>query len=115
MHADHAGVERDVLTQVEAVGDVFEVAEDLRLSGELLTPLPFLLQILVERVRVVDTLDVAAGTGVPVPEPGAAHVRAGLEHPRRQLHRVAQLAQRVEAGESGTHDDDIDVGGRKGL
>ena len=39
------GVELDVAAQIEAVGDVVEVAQDLRLGGDTLGPVPFLLQL----------------------------------------------------------------------
>ncbi len=114
MHTDHPRAERDRLPQVEAVGHMVQVAEDLRLPGELLAPLPFLLQVLVERVRVVDRLDVAAGAGIAVPVPGATHIVAGLEDPHGHVHPVAQSVQRVQAGETGSYDDDVGVGGDGG-
>ena len=85
----HAGLELDVAAEVEAVGDVVEVAQDLRLLGVLAAPLPLLHQVLVERVAVDVRLGVAAGARVAVPVPGAADVVAGFEHPR-QAHLVAQ-------------------------
>ena len=49
-HRVHPGVEQDVLAQVEPVGNVVQVAQDLGLAGEALAPLPVLLQFLGERV-----------------------------------------------------------------
>jgi hypothetical protein len=62
----------DLSTQVVAIGDVIGVAEDLRLAGVALGPVPFLLQLVVEGVGVLHALDVAAGAGIAVPVPGAA-------------------------------------------
>ena len=79
-----AGVELDVGAQVEAVGDVVGVFQDLRLGGEALGPLPLLLQLVRERVRILHALDVAARAGIAVPVPGAADAGALLEHAHRK-------------------------------
>ena len=76
----HLRLELDVLAEVEAVGDVVGVGEDLGLRGVALGPLPLLLEVLVEAVGVLHALDVAARAGVAVPVPGAADAVAGLEH-----------------------------------
>jgi hypothetical protein len=75
------GLELDVAAQVETVGDVVGVAQDLGLGGVTLRPLPFLLQFGRELVGILDAFDVAARAGIAVPVPGAAEVLAGLEHP----------------------------------
>ena len=77
-------VELDVAAQVEAVGDVVDVAQDLRLGGVALGPVPLLLELVGERVRVVQALDVAARARVAVPVPGAADAVAGLVDARRE-------------------------------
>ena len=71
----------DVAPQVEAVGDVLDVAQDLGLGRVALGPLPLLLELLGELVRVLHALDVAARARVAVPVPGAADVAARLERP----------------------------------
>ena len=76
----HPGLELDVATQVEAIRHVVGVAKDLRLTSVALAPLPLLLQLLVEAIRVLHALDVAAGPGVAVPVPGAADPGSRLEH-----------------------------------
>ena len=76
-----AGVELDVAAQVEAIGDVVDVVQDLRLGGVALGPLPFLLQLVGEGVGILQALDVAARAGIAVPEPGAADARI---RPRRR-------------------------------
>ena len=75
-HGGDAGPEADVAAQVVAVGDVVEVALDLGLGGEVLGPLPLLLELGVEAERVLEARDVAAGARVAVPVPGAADARA---------------------------------------
>ena len=102
------GGELDVAPQVEPVGDVVGVAEDLRLGGVLLGPLPLLLEVLVEAVGVLHALDVAAGARVAVPVPGAADAVAGLEHLHGEALRPG-LVEHVEAREPGSDHDDVDL------
>ena len=73
---DDLGVEPVVTPQIEPVRHMVQIRQDLGLRGEPLRPRPVALQVLVERVGVVDTFDVAARTGIAVPVPGAAHARA---------------------------------------
>ena len=107
-HGGDAGLEADVAAQVVAVGDVVEVALDLGLGGEVLAPLPLLLELRVEPERVLEARDVAARAGVAVPVPGAAHARRPLEHHHAEA-ALAQHLQGVEAGHAGPHDDDVRV------
>ena len=58
-----AGGELDVPAQVETVGDVVKVAQDLWLGRVALGPRPLLLQLLGELVGVLHALDVAARAG----------------------------------------------------
>ena len=102
-----ARAQLDVAAQVEAVRDVIEVAQDLRLGRIALAPLPLLLELLRERVRVVHRLDVAAGAGVAVPVPRAADRVALLEDAHAEA-EAAQTVQRVQAGEAGADDDRVD-------
>ncbi len=106
--ADDSRLERDVAAQVEPVGDVLRVPQDLRLRGIALGPLPFLLQGVVEAVRVLHALRVAACARVPVPVPRATHVRAGLEHRHPQL-EPPRPVQHVHPGKPGPHDHHINI------
>jgi hypothetical protein len=90
------------------IGDVFEVAQDLFLGRESLTPRPFLLEILVERVGVVDALDIAARPGIPVVEPGPAESRGALEAAHAHT-ACAEPVHGVETGDPGSDDDHIDL------
>ena len=106
----HAGLEGDQRPQVEAVGDVVGVAQDLRLGGVLLAPAPLLLQLVGEGVGVVQARHVAARARIAVPVPGAADAVAGLE----ALHRdaeLAQLVQHVHAAEPGPDHHRVDLAG----
>ena len=76
-----AGVELDVRPQVEAVGDMVGVFQNLRLRRVALAPVPFLLQFFGERIGILHALDVAARAGIAVPVPGAADARALLDRP----------------------------------
>ena len=102
------GLELDVAAQVEAVGDVIGVAQDLGLGGVALGPLPFLLQLGRELVGILDALDVAARAGIAVPVPGAADALAGLEHPDPEALQ-AQPVQHVQAAEAGADDHCIEI------
>ena len=103
-----ARVELDVGTQVEAVGDVVGVFQDFRLRGKALGPLPLLLQLVRERVRILHALDVAACAGIAVPVPGAADARTLLEGAGREA-EAAQAMQQVHAGETCADDDHVEA------
>ena len=55
------GVERDAAPKVEAVGDVVQVGQDLRLPRVALVPVPLVVKLAVERVAVRRDLGVASG------------------------------------------------------
>src|SRR5204862_106975 len=74
-----ASVELDVVAQVEAIRDVVRVLEDLGLRCVALGPIPLLLELVGELVRVLHALDVAARARVAVPVPGAADATARLD------------------------------------
>ena len=109
---DDALAELDVGLEVEALGAVLEVAQDLVLLRIALGPFPFLQQVLVERVTVDVAVGVAACAGIAIPVPGAADAVAGLEHGDVQVELVAKRMQHVHAGEAGADDDGIEVGFR---
>ncbi len=105
---DHFGVEAVVPPQVVPVGDMVEIREDLGLRREPLRPRPLVLQVFVERVGVVDTFDVAARTGIPVPVPGAADARRRLDSQHRQALRQTAV-HRIQPGEPGTDHNHVRV------
>ena len=90
------------------VGDELGVAEDLGLGGVALGPGPFLLEVGVPAVGIVDREDVAAGTRIPVPVPGATDVVSGLEHDGAEP-GAPHPHQLVHPGEPGPHDHHVDV------
>ncbi|KIU01384.1 hypothetical protein QU38_01910, partial [Staphylococcus aureus] len=96
----HLGAEPDIATQVVAVGNEAEIAQDLRLGGVFLRPGPRSIELGIEGVAVVDGLDVAARAWIPVPVPGAADVAAFFKRHRREA-RLAQAVQQIETGETG--------------
>ena len=102
------GSQIDIAAEVEPVRHVVQVPQDLRPGRIPLAPIPFLLEFLRERVRVVQRLDVAAHAWVPVPVPGAADPIALLEHPHVQAH-AAEAVQRVQPGEAGADHDRVEV------
>ena len=104
----HAGVEADVTLEVEAVGDVVEVAQDLRRPGIALRPFPLARQLFGERVTVGVAFRIASRTGVAVPVPGAADPRARLQHLDRKTQTVAQAEQLIETGKTGADDQRVE-------
>ena len=97
----------DVPAQVEAVGDVIGVVENLRLRRVFLRPVPLLVEFFRERERILHALDVAARAGIAVPVPGAADAATGLIDPRGEA-ESAQAVQHVHAGEAGADDDGVE-------
>ena len=95
----HPRAEPDVAPQVVPIRDMVGVAQDLRLGGVALAPLPFLLQRAVELERVLHALDVAACAGIAVPVPGAADPVGLLVHAGGEP-QPAQPVQQVEAREA---------------
>ena len=101
-------VECDVAAEVELVGDEVAVAEGLRLSREVLAPLPLLEDLVVEGVAVRPALRVEARAGVAVPVPGAADIAASLEDTYGEAER-AQAVELVHPGDAGADDDGVVV------
>jgi hypothetical protein len=100
----------DVPVQVELVGHVLEVAQHLILLGVAFAPLPFLAELLVERIAVDPTRRIAACARITVPVPRPADAVASLQDPRREPHLVAQLVERVQPREPRADDDRVEVG-----
>src|SRR6202048_289917 len=100
------GVELNVASEVEAVSHMVDVTQDLRLRAVMLGPMPFLLQLVRKRIRVLHAFDVAATPRVAVPVPGAANAATGLEATHFEA-EFTQAIDRVETADSGTDDDRI--------
>ena len=92
MRGEDAALELDVTPQIEFVGDVIQIALGLRLTGEMLLPVPFLQQFLRKGVAVCPALRIKARAGIPVPVPSAADAGAGFKHP----HLQAEFAEPVK-------------------
>ncbi len=106
LRTDDPRVELDAAAQVEEIGDVVQVREDLGLGRIALAPRPAGDDPVVEAVLVVGRLDIAARAGIAIPEPRAADAGAGLDHSRRQPAR-AHRVQRVQTREPRAHDQDV--------
>src|SRR5713101_2014973 len=92
-------VELDVPPEVEAVGHMVDVTQDLRLRAVAFRPMPFLLQLVGEGIRILHAFDVAATPWIAVPVPGTANAGAGFEG----VHSDAEFTQpinRVETADS---------------
>src|SRR3984893_5249465 len=103
-----ARVEGYEAAEVKPVGDMVRIAENFRLRGKQLAPLPVPLQFLREAERILHALDVATGAGIAVPVPGAANTATGLKgaHGKTEL---AEAMQQIKAGEASTDDEDVDL------
>ncbi len=55
------------------------VGEDLGLARIAFSPLPILLEFFIEAVAVLEALNVASGTRIPVPIPSTPHVCTRFE------------------------------------
>src|SRR5260370_41143302 len=102
------GLELDVAAEVEAIGDVVGIAQDLGLGGVALRPFPFLLQLGRELVGILDAFDVAACAGIAVPIPGAADALAGLEPPYPET-LPSHAVQQARSAEPGPDDPRIEI------
>ena len=109
MRRDHPGVEGDVPPQVEPVGHMVQVAQQLRLGGVALAPLPFVLQFLGEGIGIFLALDIHPGPGIAVPVPGAADPVAGLPGMGGQPH-APELVQEIEARKAGADNGNVEFG-----
>ena len=104
----HLGVEFDMGPQVESVRHMLEIAKDLGLPGVAFGPLPLLLELFGELVRVLHALDVAPCAGVAIPKPRAAHATPRLEHHSRET-EVTGAVQHVQPGEPRSDDHYIEL------
>src|SRR5438874_13517848 len=100
------GVELDVAPEVKAVSHMVDVTQDLRLRAVALGPMPFLLQLVREGIRVLHAFDIAATTRVAVPVPGAANPATGLEATHFEA-EFTEAIDRIETADSGADDDRI--------
>src|SRR5262249_7145372 len=76
---DTALAELDVGLEVEALGAMLEIAQDLVLLRIAFGPLPLLKEVPVEGVAIDVTIGVATRTGIAVPVPGTADAMARLD------------------------------------
>ena len=106
-----ARAEPDVAPEVETVGDMVEVAQDLRLLRVALRPTPVPQQLLGEVVRIGVALGIAPRAGIAVPVPGAAHALARLQELDGEAEPVAQAEELVQAGEPGADDQGVVLAG----
>src|SRR5207244_3569171 len=73
-----AALELDVAAQIELVRNMVQIALGLGLRGEVFLPVPFVQQILRERVAVGPAFGIEARARIAIPIPGAADAGAGL-------------------------------------
>src|SRR4029434_1406930 len=82
-------LELDVPAQVKLVGDVVQVALGACRGREVLSPAPFVQQLLADGVAVGVALGIEAAARIAVPVPGAADAGAGPDHPDPRAHSAA--------------------------
>src|SRR5215813_5612241 len=88
---------------------MFEIAEDFRLLGIALGPLPFLQQLFVPGETIDVGLRVATRARVAVPIPGTADRFAGFINPYLQPQFVAQSLEHIHARETCPDHDSVKV------
>ncbi len=98
-----AGGELDIGSQVEAVGYVVEVAEQLGLGRIALAPFPLVLEFGREGIGIFLALDIDPSARITVPVPGPADPLPRLDHPRAEP-EAPQAVQHVKAGKTGADD-----------
>ena len=104
-----SGAELDVAAEVELVGDVVQVAQDLRLRGVLLRPLPIAVPFRVEAVHVVDAGYVDTRARVPIPVPRATEIAGRVEN-AHGVTLASEAIDRVEPREPRADDNDVHIG-----
>lgn len=100
-------VEADVAAQIEPIGDMVQVGQNLRLGGETFLPVPFLEQRLRERIAVRVAFGVEAGAGVAVPVPDAADVTGEIVGTNVEP-ELAEPVQSAEARDAGAYHDGVE-------
>ena len=88
------------------------IGANIGMTGELLRPIPFLLQLVVEAIGILHALHVATRAGIAIPVPGTAHAITAFETARGEA-LFTQAVQQIETGETGSDDDGINgiIGG----
>src|SRR6516162_976099 len=103
----YAGSEHDVLTEIEPVGNVVGISEDLGLRCVFFRPVPLLVQLLREGEGILHALDVTTGARVSIPVPRSAHAAASLIDARREA-KAAKAIEHVKAGKTRAHDNSVE-------
>ena len=93
--------------QIEVVSHVVGVLQEFRLSGVTLTPVPFLLQVVIERIGVFHAFNVTSRARVSIPVPGAANIVAGFKYASRKP-GAQHLVERVHSCEACPDNDGVD-------
>src|SRR5258705_5238950 len=89
---------------------MIDVAQDLRLRAVTLRPPPVLLQLVGERIGILQAFDVATAARIAVPEPRAADAARGLVGADLQA-ELAQTIDGIEAADARADDDCIELRG----
>ena len=98
----HPRLELDVATQMEAIGDVFDIIQNIRLLGLGLFPFPILHQIVREGVAIKWTpRTINAGPRIPIIPPGPTHVGGAIIDAHGEAH-LAQVMQGIHPAHTGT-------------
>ena len=113
MSKDDTGAELDVPFQVELVRNEVAVTFDLRLAGEMLTPIPLVEHFLREGIAIGIALGIETAAGITIPVPCTADSGSSLQDPHAQAQR-AQPIKLVKARHAGADDDDIEIQCRRG-
>ena len=89
---------------------MIDIGKDLRLCGITFGPFPVLLEVMIKLIGIFHALDIAAGTGITIPIPGASHFICGLNYQTIQPH-ISKPMKHIEPRKSGVDNNGVVVGG----
>ena len=108
VHCFHVGVEPDVATQLEFIGDVVQVLEILRLRRKPLFPVPLIQQFLGKGVAIGVAFGVESAAWVTIAIPGAAQIIIPFERDGIDA-EVGEALDLIEATDACADDNDVMV------
>src|ERR1700712_3044433 len=82
MRGAHFGLKIDVRSQAKAVRNMIGIGAYVGMTGELLRPIPFLLQLVVKAIGILHAFHVTTRAGIAIPVPGTSDAVTAFETAR---------------------------------
>ena len=82
MRGAHFGFKIDVSSQAKAVRNMIGIGAYVGMTGELLRPIPFLLQLVVKAIGILHAFHVTTRAGIAIPVPGTSDAVTAFETAR---------------------------------